>query len=457
MLIRWYMLYVIKLEQTFITFTVICIAVLIIIFIATIRTLYVQAKLISDEGQTSISYKTKELSLADPPLQNTKQIVVDIGSSYNQLPKILNVGGDPGDVISGRITTRLLPGGHLLVPSGPTKPEKPVYLISTIGTSTYYSYSGDLSRLYLKCPEEVAILIHGWNPNPLSKVKDFNRASMSIDANRYHIPTIGVLWPSDNTLSSSSTALESLAAWTTAKENAFKTGPKLGQFLTDFKDHCKDTTIHIVAHSLGARVIDSMLSSLGSNVEWKSSGYQIGTIQFLGAAISSNMPDIHATGAFIQDYVGSFYNLYSSADHLLKEVYPLAERFDKALGQTGATPGITIPTNYKDMNVTKEIPANNDAEGDGVCDASTCDIAHIEKGQNHLGYWGFVDSRGGHFIDDGAMNVVVANWKKIPPFKVDRTRDIIPSGPIYEQKRFHLGDNMPSLNQKNLTANNRIK
>jgi Alpha/beta hydrolase of unknown function (DUF900) len=411
----------------------ISIAVLTIISIVGTKMSYGQPNLVQGEVPMVMSYNDgdnfiKDLYLGLP--ENTKHIT-DSGSIHSKLPYIIKVGGGPRDGISGRITTRPIQGEHF-VPLGPTKPQNPVYLISTVGTATYYPYVGDFSRLYLKCPEEVAILIHGWNPNTLSKVKDFNRASMSIDANRHLIPTIGVLWPSDNTLSSSSSAREQYIAWTTAKENALKVGPKLAQFLTDFKDHCKDTTLHIVAHSIGSRVIDSMLSSLDSNEKWKSSGYEIGTVHFLGAAISSKIPDIHTTGAFIQKYVGNFYNLYSSEDHLLKDVYPIAEPFDKALGQTGAAPGIIKPANYKDTNITNEIPANNDADGDGVCDRPACDLTPIEKGQNHLGYWGFVDT-GGHFVDDGAMNVVVAGWK-VGPFDVDKTRDIEPLGPIRETK-----------------------
>lgn len=406
-------------KYTFIIVTLISIAFLAISIVG-VRMSYGQANLVSHKDPMLMPYNLKELSLAGPP-QKTKQILDGVLLPYSQLPKIVNVRGNPSDSITGKIGTRPLPGGNLVL-LGPTKPRSPVYIISTIGTSTYYPYVGDFSKLYLSCPDEVAILIHGWNPNPLSKVKDFNRASMSIESNHYNIPTIGVMWSSDHPIDSKD--------FSAAVLGATKTGPKLAQFLVDFKNHCNDTVLRIVAHSLGSTVVDSMLTSLDSNEKWKSSGYEIGTIQFLGAAISSRMPDIHANGAFIQKYVGTFYNLYSSADHLLKV---LNDRYGlPTLGLTGAALGIVKPTNYKDTDVTNEIPANNDADGDGVCDGPVCDLPLIEKGQNHLGYWGFVDT-GGHFIDDGAMNVVVAEWK-VGPFKVDKTREVKPLGPIREVK-----------------------
>ena len=58
-----------------------------------------------------------------------------------------------------------------------------------------------------------------------------------------------------------------------------------------------------------------------------------------------------------------------------------------------------------------------DANGDNKCDLPNpfipnyCTIAVI--GDNHLGYVGFVSPmNGNNLIDDGAMNIVVDNWRR---------------------------------------------
>jgi hypothetical protein len=65
-----------------------------------------------------------------------------------------------------------------------------------------------------------------------------------------------------------------------------------------------------------------------------------------------------------------------------------------------------------------------------------------KKGQNHLGYWGFVD-RDNHLVDDGAMNIVVTDWRKDIPkikkkFKVRKPKELGP-GPVERIKRLRYG------------------
>ena len=110
------------------------------------------------------------------------------------------------------------------------------------------------------------------------------------------------------------------------------------------------------------------------------------------------------------------------------QVYPSFEG-DLALGQNGSqkNPQITSPTNdiYVDINVTKEIPFNKNAPGSGItnyCDDTriitivplntTCMITG--PGDSHFGYFGFRDAANPtKLVSDGAMSVVVDNWKNI--------------------------------------------
>jgi hypothetical protein len=89
-----------------------------------------------------------------------------------------------------------------------------------------------------------------------------------------------------------------------------------------------------------------------------------------------------------------------------------------------------IPSNYEEQNVQNEILAIEDADAAAIseraglqCDIISyifpfnCTISATTLGDNHLGYMGFRDptnssrliSSGG----DGAINVVVSDWKEI--------------------------------------------
>jgi len=127
-------------------------------------------------------------------------------------------------------------------------------------------------------------------------------------------------------------------------------------------------------------------------------------------------------GNFIQREVVHFFNLYDLEDNMLKPAlfpspvyYPYFEG-SAALGYHGKQ-GIDSPSSsiYRDIDVENEIPNIVDSDGDHNCDSpnpfipDSCTINAV--GENHLGYFGFRSAATGMLIDDGAMNVVVNNWR----------------------------------------------
>jgi hypothetical protein len=166
----------------------------------------------------------------------------------------------------------------------------------------------------------------------------------------------------------------------------------------------------------------------------------------MGAAIdddevSKNPSDVGSSdiklayGKAIEKEVLNFYNLFNPNDDMLEPgdivdskyspfnsaenqpvVYPYAEQ-DLALGQNGSQSNITKPqTNYVDVNVENEIRFINDSDGNGNCDftfppAYICNIKGV--GDNHEGYIGFRSTnKDKPFLDDGAINVVVEQWRE---------------------------------------------
>ena len=298
----------------------------------------------------------------------------------------------------------------------------------------------DIKNLYSTCPAEVAIVVHGWLLNESQAKERFDRVKLSLENknNSYYIPVVGFSWPSD-------------APWVAAKFIAKENGPKLANFTLGLMNSCKqqhnkDVKIRLIGHSLGARVILSSLDSLQKDPLWNSGGFKITSVHLIGAAVdneevSKDPQDILSDqtnwgtvksdyGEAIEKVVVKFYNLYNPQDKVLGpnslnpfspfQIYPSFEG-DLALGQNGSQtfPKISLPTNFVDIKVQKEIPFNTDADGDKRCDDLRLTLKPVKwtcmitgAGDSHFGYFGFRDpAHNTELKDDGAMNVVVDNWK----------------------------------------------
>ena len=304
-------------------------------------------------------------------------------------------------------------------------------------TPTGYLASANIPGLQAgtTCPPEIAIYIHGvWvGANSLEEPDEiFDRAKKSLSANNYMNPIVGFSWDSDTKINQDGTG------WSTAKLIVKENGPKLAQFISDYKNKCEATKVRLIAHSMGARVALSALESLYKNQAWNDKNFKIESVHLMGAAVDDEEvakspsyiienPSVlfntnewfdaygikSAYGNAIEKEVVKFYNLFNPQDNSLQLplLYPLFE-LDDALGLVGAQSDLEPISNYQDINVQNEIPFITDANGDDNCDIPSnffgCTIMGI--GDNHFGYVGFVNNNK-MLIDDGAMNVVVKNWK----------------------------------------------
>ena len=344
---------------------------------------------------------------------------------------------------------------------------QPMHIVSTRG---HFDESGNLnddSKPYdsfniasLGCPNESVIYVHGvWTakdgPSEARKpvfenaIEIFDRARLSLESLGYTFPVIGFSWDSDTEISSS--------GWNHAKLIAKENGPKLAQFIVDFKDKCPQTKIRVIAHSLGARVVLSSMDSLNNNQAWNNKNFHIASVHLMGADVNSdevskNAADVlssdgitSAYGKDIEEEVTQFYNLIDPEDDALEpgfvsiglfgslfytnwnpfEIQPVYYPFyeqDLALGQEGMSSGISDtnrPRNYVDIDMDEgEIPNISDADADGRCDLEyplslsfVCTIN--QPGDNHLGYVGFRDHTSNSLINDGAMNIVVNTFPSL--------------------------------------------
>ena len=119
-----------------------------------------------------------------------------------------------------------------------------------------YDYS-DVPGLDGKpCPSnnELAIYIHGVWTGQAGAKEQLDRTKLSLNANGYNIPVVGFSWDSNTATNQS--------GWAIAKFIANQNGPKLAKFISDFKANCPNDNIRIIAHSLGAKVVESALINL---------------------------------------------------------------------------------------------------------------------------------------------------------------------------------------------------
>lgn len=316
----------------------------------------------------------------------------------------------------------------------------------------------------LGCPQEVVVYVHGvWTGS--GKIEDraasgnekivldnateiFHRARLSLDSLGYSFPIVGFSWDSDTELS--------LVGWEAAKKIAKENGPKLAQFIIDLEDYCnrqvppEDIDIRLIGHSLGSRVILSTLDNLAENENWNG---KLTSVNLMGAAVdneevSKNHDDVidsrgikSAYGTPIENVVLKFYNLVNTEDDVLEPgsiqywwwtpvpfysaynydedqpvYYPYFEQ-DLSLGQDGIQsdiPQIDRPRNYIDIpDIDRELINFPNANGDVNCDLinplnGKCTITG--RGDNHLGYAGFVDESK-RLIDNGTMDAIVTGWR----------------------------------------------
>ena len=78
----------------------------------------------------------------------------------------------------------------------------------------------------------------------------------------------------------------------TSKINAKKMEEELAKFIFKFKNKCTNTDIRIIAHSLGAAVVDSTLSNFAKYLDSKNTDNHskiIKSVHLLGAAINNEL------------------------------------------------------------------------------------------------------------------------------------------------------------------------
>lgn len=260
---------------------------------------------------------------------------------------------------------------------------------------------------------EIVIYVHGWNADEQDALDQFNIVQASLESLGYRQPIIGFSWDSDTIFTGFNPfnwfdAWDWRDDWQTAKEIAQKNGLKLAKLILDLKRSCAIADINLVGHSLGASVILNALDRLHYDPRlslWNANdrNYKVDTVHLLGAAVNPSAISItQGFGNAIRNEADEFHNKYSVQDDVLEEDYRTTERHI-ALGEEGAVGWASgLPGIYHQQEISIEL--SPDVDGDGINEKDNF-------GDDHMGYAGVVNQNTGRVTSDGAMNLLVGEWR----------------------------------------------
>lgn len=202
-------------------------------------------------------------------------------------------------------------------------------------TKWEYDTVGTVPGLDADASDELLVHVHGWRNEDDEAVAGFRNAREAYRANGYEQPVVGFTWDSDS----------SVFGWWDSTEIAEANGLKLAQFVFDYRNENPDTTVRLVCHSLGARVLLRAVEVLDAS---EVRDY-VDSITLLGGAADNDAVSTGgAYGPSIERAVGQADNFWKDEDDVLNWAYTTAE-FDSAVGEEGCEG--TQPANYEDHNV----------------------------------------------------------------------------------------------------------
>jgi pimeloyl-ACP methyl ester carboxylesterase len=202
-------------------------------------------------------------------------------------------------------------------------------------TELNYETKGSIPGVDTAAPDELLVEVHGWRNDESDAESGHYTMTESLGANGYDHPVVTYSWDSDT----------SYTEWWAATEIAERNGPKLANFLYQYRNANPDTTVRLVAHSLGARVVLRAVEVLNANGVTDA----VESLSLLGGAADNDSVAVDgAYGSDVAAATGQTDNFWKEDDAVLDWAYSSAE-FDSAVGEEGCEG--TPPDNYEDHNV----------------------------------------------------------------------------------------------------------
>src|SRR5215210_1057571 len=146
-------------------------------------------------------------------------------------------------------------------------------IVFAVSTLSMYP-SAQLADGQQNCYGELVIFVHGIWPQ-LQIDNQADRVSLAILANNYNIAVFSFNWNSSTDVSPD--------GWFEAKSRTHDHGIELADDILNYKLHCKDDKVRLIAHSLGSRVVLNTLDKLDNSTAWNQNNFKIESVHLLGA------------------------------------------------------------------------------------------------------------------------------------------------------------------------------
>lgn len=183
----------------------------------------------------------------------------------------------------------------------------------------------------------LVVYVHGLGaPEAEARNQAYTTRVALRDANVPH-PVVGYTWDSDRD-------------WGPAKETADANGPALADWLAEWASEDR-RPVHVVAHSLGARVVCECLRALAADGRTDA----LASVSLLGGAIPRDSVQTDGRyGDAIASATPRLRNHYSGKDDVLGWIYRLSDG-TSAVGHGGIGDAAKAPDSYADVDVTDSV------------------------------------------------------------------------------------------------------
>jgi esterase/lipase superfamily enzyme len=180
---------------------------------------------------------------------------------------------------------------------------------------------------------EVFLFVHGFSTDAETARDNAYTAQVALEENR-SAPVVAYSWDSN-------------VEWEQAKTNAEENSTHLAQWLIEWAE-TDGRPVHLLAHSLGARVTGETLRALAE----RGATDALASVSLLGGAIPyDSVTEDGRYGDAIKAVDAPVSNFYSRKDKVLSWIYRASDR-THAVGHGGTRDAGPLPDGYTDVDVT---------------------------------------------------------------------------------------------------------
>lgn len=185
--------------------------------------------------------------------------------------------------------------------------------------------------------DALVVYVHGLGAPEVEALNQAYTTRVALRNDGVRHPVVGYSWDSDRD-------------WGPAKRTAEENGPALAAWLVDWAA-ADGPPVHLVGHSLGARVICECLRTLAD----EGASDALASVSLLGGAIPrSSVETGDRYGDAIATAAGRFTNYYSGKDNVLGWIYRASDGTN-AVGHGGIGDPDRAPDPYEDVDVSDRV------------------------------------------------------------------------------------------------------